>query len=32
MVLFINGKEIHRFVGVKSKDYLLREFDRIMKF
>jgi thioredoxin 1 len=28
MILFRNGKEIHRFVGVKSKDYLLRELDR----
>ena len=28
MVLMKNGKEIHRFVGVKTKDYLLRELDR----
>ena len=28
MILFKNGKEIHRFVGVKSKDYLLKELDR----
>jgi hypothetical protein len=32
MVMFSNGKEIHRFVGVKSKDYLLRELDRRTKF
>ncbi len=23
-----NGKEIHRFVGVKTKDYLMKELDR----
>ena len=28
MILFKNGKEIHRFVGVKSKDYLLKEIER----
>ena len=28
LILFKNGKEIHRFVGVKTKDYLLREIDR----
>ena len=28
LILFKNGKEIHRFVGVKSKDYLLKELDR----
>jgi thioredoxin 1 len=28
MILFKNGKEVHRFVGVKSKDYLLKELDR----
>jgi len=32
MVMFRNGKEIHRFVGVKTKDYLLRELDRRTKF
>jgi len=33
MVMFSNGKEIHRLlVGVKSKDYLLRELDRRTKF
>ncbi len=31
IVLFKNGKEIHRFVGVKTKDYLLRELDRRTK-
>jgi thioredoxin 1 len=28
MILFQNGKEIHRFMGFKSKDYLLKELDR----
>jgi thioredoxin 1 len=28
MILFRNGKEIHRFSGYKSKDYLLKELDR----
>ena len=28
MVLFHNGKEVKRIVGVKTKDYLLKEFDR----
>jgi thioredoxin 1 len=28
MILFKNGKEIHRFVGVKTKDYLMKELDR----
>jgi thioredoxin 1 len=28
MILFKNGKEVHRFVGVKTKDYLLKELDR----
>jgi thioredoxin 1 len=32
MILFKNGKEIHRFVGVKTKDYLLRELDRRLSF
>jgi thioredoxin 1 len=32
MILFKNGKEIHRFVGVKSKDYLLKELDRRMTY
>jgi len=30
MILFKNGKEIHRFMGYKSKDYLLKELDRRM--
>lgn len=32
MILFKNGKEIHRFVGVKTKDYLLKELDRRTTF
>jgi thioredoxin 1 len=28
LILFKNGKEVHRFVGVKTKDYLLKELDR----
>ena len=28
MVLFQNGKEVKRIVGVKTKEYLLKEFDR----
>lgn len=32
LILFKNGKEIHRFVGVKTKDYLLREIDRRTTF
>ena len=28
LILFKNGKEIHRFVGAKTKDYLLKELDR----
>lgn len=32
MVLFKNGKEIHRFVGVKTKEYLIKELDRRTKF
>lgn len=32
MVLFKNGMEIHRFVGVKTKDYLLKELDRRTTF
>ena len=28
LILFKNGKEIHRFIGVKTKDYLLKELDR----
>jgi thioredoxin 1 len=29
LVLFKNGKEIKRFVGVKSKDYLLKEIAKV---
>lgn len=32
LILFKNGKEVHRFVGVKTKDYLLKELDRRTKF
>ena len=32
MILFKNGKEIHRFVGVKTKDYLMKELDRRTAF
>jgi len=32
MVLFQNGKEVKRIVGVKTKDYLLKEFDRRLSF
>jgi thioredoxin 1 len=28
MILFKNGKEIHRFTGFKSKDFLLKELER----
>ena len=28
LVLMKNGKEIHRFVGVKTKDYLVKELER----
>ena len=30
MILFQNGREIKRIVGVKTKDYLLKELDRRM--
>ncbi len=29
MILYKNGKEIDRFVGAKSKDYLLKQINRI---
>jgi thioredoxin 1 len=29
MILFKNGKEINRFVGVKSKDFLLKEINKV---
>jgi thioredoxin 1 len=32
IILFRNGKEIKRIVGVKNKEYLLRELDRVMAF
>ena len=32
LILLKNGKEVHRFVGVKSKDYLLKELDRRTTF
>jgi len=28
MILFKNGREVKRIVGVKTRDYLLKEFDR----
>ena len=32
LILFKNGQEIHRFVGVKTKDYLVKELDRRTAF
>jgi thioredoxin 1 len=32
MILFQNGREVKRIVGVKSKDYLLKELDRRISF
>jgi len=32
MILFRNGKEIHRFIGVKTKNYLMKELDRRVTF
>ena len=32
LILFKNGKEVHRFVGVKTKDYLLKELNRRSAF
>ncbi len=29
MILFKNGKEINRFVGIKSKDFLLKEIAKV---
>jgi thioredoxin 1 len=29
MVLFKNGKEVNRFVGVKTKDFLLKEIQKV---
>jgi thioredoxin 1 len=31
MILFKNGTEVNRFVGVKSKDFLLKEISKISK-
>jgi thioredoxin 1 len=28
MILFKDGKEVNRFVGVKSKDFLLKEINK----
>jgi thioredoxin 1 len=28
LILFMNGKEIHRFIGFKSKETILREIER----
>ena len=30
MVLFKDGKEINRFVGIKSKDFLLKEINKVI--
>jgi thioredoxin 1 len=30
LILFKNGKEINRFVGVKSKDFLLKEIRKVV--
>jgi thioredoxin 1 len=32
MIFFINGQEVHRVVGVKSKEYLLKEIERRTKY
>jgi len=29
LILFKNGKEINRFVGVKNKDFLIREMNKV---
>lgn len=29
LILFKNGKEVKRFVGIKSKDFLLKEIEKI---
>ena len=29
LILFKNGKEINRFVGVKTKDFLLKEINKV---
>jgi thioredoxin 1 len=30
LILFKNGKEINRFVGVKTKDFLLKEISKVV--
>jgi len=30
LILFKNGKEVNRFVGVKSKDFLLKEISKVV--
>ena len=30
LILFKNGKEVNRFVGVKTKDFLLREISKVV--
>lgn len=30
MILFKNGKEVNRFVGIKSKDFLLKEMAKVV--
>lgn len=30
MILFKDGKEINRFVGVKSKDFLMKELNKVL--
>jgi len=32
MILFRNGKEVKRIVGVKNTEYLLKEIDRAISF
>jgi thioredoxin 1 len=29
LILFKNGKEVNRFVGIKSKDFLLKEMAKV---
>jgi thioredoxin 1 len=29
MILFRNGKEVNRFVGVKNKEFLLQEINKV---
>jgi len=30
LILFKNGKEVNRFVGVKTKDFLLKEINKVL--